>query len=87
MTEYENGAPYADEDWDLPPEALAYVGDTLSRDVRGARAARWRMVIQIYSPTAFKRDRGLAETGLKADRNITDLMQIPGIIKDANREG
>lgn len=22
MTEYENGAPYADEDWDLPPEAL-----------------------------------------------------------------
>lgn len=77
----------AEKQMGLSPDEMAYVGDTLSRDVRGARAARWRMVIQIYSPTAAKRDRGLAETGLKADRNITDLMQIPGIIQDANREG
>ena len=77
----------AEKQMGLTPDELAYVGDTLSRDVRGVRGAGWRLVIQIYSPTAFKRDRGLAETGLKADYNITDLFEVPGIIRDVNREG
>ncbi len=77
----------AEKQMGLRPDELAYVGDTLSRDVRGVRGAGWRLAIQIYSPTAFKRDRGLAGTGLKADRNITDLLQVPGIIREVNREG
>ena len=68
----------------LEPEELAYVGDTLSRDVRGTRAAGWRLAIQIYSPSAARRDAGMAELGYKADYNITDLMEIPGIIEREN---
>lgn len=68
----------------LKPEALAYVGDTLSRDVRGVRAAGWRLAIQIYSPNAARRDAGLAEQGYRADYNINDLMEIPGIIAREN---
>ena len=65
----------------VPFGEMAYVGDTLSRDVRGVRNASWRLCIQIFSPNAAKRDRGLAETGLRADYNITDLSEIPGIIR------
>ena len=59
----------------------------LSRDVRGVRNAGWRLAIQIYSPNAAKRDKGLAELGFQADYNITDLMEIPGIIRKTNEEG
>lgn len=68
----------------LKPEELAYVGDTLSRDVRGTRAAGWRLAIQIYSPSSARRDAGMAELGYRADYNITDLMEIPGIIAREN---
>ena len=71
----------------LSPEELAYVGDTLSRDVRGVRNAGWRLAIQIYSPNAAKRDKGLAELGYQADYNISDLMEIPAIIRKENEEG
>lgn len=77
----------AEKQMGLSPDELAYVGDTLSRDVRGVRGAGWRLAIQIYSPTAAKRDKGLAELGYKADYNITDLMEIPCIIRKANEEG
>lgn len=74
----------AEQELGLRPEELAYVGDTLSRDVRGVRAAGWKLAIQIYSPSAARRDAGLAEQGYRADYNITDLMQIPGIIAREN---
>lgn len=74
----------AEEQLRLGPEELAYVGDTLSRDVRGVRNAGWRLVIQIFSPNAAKRDRGLAEQGCKPDHSITDLMEIPAIIQQEN---
>ena len=77
----------AERQMGLSPEEMAYVGDTLSRDVRGVRGAGWRLAIQIYSLTAAKRDRGLAEMGYKADYNITDLMEIPAIIRKVNEEG
>ena len=77
----------AEKEMGLSPCELAYVGDTLSRDVRGVRNAGWRLAIQIYSPNAAKRDKGLAELGYKADYNITDLMEIPGIIRKVNEEG
>ena len=70
----------------LPPEALAYVGDTLSRDVRGTRNAGWRLAIQIYSPTAARRDQGLAEQGWRADYQIRELWEIPEIIDRENEK-
>ena len=77
----------AEEQMGLGPDELAYVGDTLSRDVRGVRNAGWRLAIQIYSPTAARRDAGLADMGYQADYNITDLIEIPGIIRRVNEEG
>ena len=74
----------AEKELGLPPEELAYVGDTLSRDVRGVRNAGWRLAIQIYSPSAARRDKGLAEMGYKADYNIESLMEIPEIIRREN---
>ena len=74
----------AEQQLGLEPRELAYVGDTLSRDVRGTRAAGWRLAIQIFSPSAARRDAGMAELGYKANYNITDLMQIPDIIAREN---
>ena len=39
----------------LTKEEVVYVGDTISRDIRGARAAGWP-VIQIDNPAAYHRD-------------------------------
>ena len=64
----------------LRPEEMAYVGDTLSRDVRGVRNAGWRLVIQIASPSSWRRDAGMAELGYQADYEIRELTEIPEII-------
>lgn len=42
---------------DLPPAACAYVGDTISRDVSGARRAGYGLAIQIKSFLTDKADR------------------------------
>ena len=66
------------------PEEMAYVGDTLSRDVRGVRNAGWKLIIRIDSPNAARRDKGLAEMGWRADYEIQDLGEIPAIIQKEN---
>lgn len=40
----------------LGPDEVAYVGDTISRDIRGVRNAGWRYMIQIDNPAAYHRD-------------------------------
>ena len=70
----------------LRPEELAYVGDTLSRDVLGARNAGWKLMIQIRSSSGAKRDKGLEDSGLKPDYIIQELNEIPGIICKENEE-
>lgn len=68
----------------LKPEELAYVGDTISRDIRGTRAAGWRLMIQIRNPAVAHRDRGLAPEQWRPDYLISDLSEIPGIIAREN---
>ena len=68
------------------PEELAYVGDTLSRDVLGVRNAGWRLMIQISNPGSAKRDQGLERSGLRPDYLIRELNEIPGIIRRENEE-
>ena len=70
----------AEKELGLGPEELAYVGDTLSRDVKGVRNAGWRLMIQIKNPGAAKRDKGLESSGLRPDYLIEGLEEIPGII-------
>ena len=62
----------------LPPVACAYVGDTVSRDVIGARRARYGLVIQIESFLTDKADRGT--DGVRPDAVIHDLMQVVNLV-------
>lgn len=70
----------------LPPERVAYVGDTISRDVRGARNAGLGLMILIDNPAIAHRDAGLENSGFEPDERIADLIEIPEIIKSINRK-
>ncbi len=65
----------------LSPKELVYVGDTISRDVRGVRNAGWYKVIQIKSTTSARRDKGMESLGLSPDYLIEDLGQVPEIVR------
>lgn len=77
----------AERELGLKPEELAYVGDTISRDVRGVRNAGWRLMIQIRNPSIAYRDKGLENSGFQPDYFIEDLTEIPGIIQWENEQG
>jgi len=62
----------------LPPEACAYVGDTVSRDVIGARRAGFGLVVQIKSFLTSKADRDVV--GVAPDATIHDLVQILDLV-------
>jgi putative hydrolase of the HAD superfamily len=62
----------------LPPFACAYVGDTVSRDVIGARRARYGLAIQIKS---FLTDKADKDTHVQSpDAIIHNLMQVVGLV-------
>ena len=75
----------AEQQLGLKPEELAYVGDTISRDVRGVRNAGWRCMIQIRNPGVAHRDRGLEHSGFAPDYLIEDLAEIPAILIKENQ--
>ena len=68
----------------VPCSEMAYVGDTLSRDVLGCRNAKVALSIQISNPSIAHRDTAFTGTGLAPDVTITDLSEIPGIIRSYN---
>lgn len=65
-------------------EETAYVGDTISRDVLGARNAGLAMMIQIRNPAIAHRDAAFARRGPAPDYLIDELYEIPGIIREYN---
>jgi putative hydrolase of the HAD superfamily len=68
------------------PSEAAYVGDTVSRDVRGARDAGYLATIRIASELTAGADAGFNTRGEEADYLIKDLGEIPGIV-DSLRGG
>ncbi len=64
----------------LAPAECAYVGDTISRDVRGARRAGYGLAIQIRSFLTLQSDTA-AETELP-DAVITDLTQVLDLLSN-----
>lgn len=76
----------AERELGLTPEELAYVGDTISRDVRGVRNAGWRLMIQIRNPSVAHRDAGLEHSGFRPDYMIDGLEEIPAIIQKENQQ-
>jgi len=62
----------------LPPADCAYVGDTVSRDVIGARRAKYGLVIQIKSFLTDKADQGTSS--VLPDAVIHNLMQVVNLV-------
>lgn len=72
----------------LPEEEMAYVGDTISRDVIGARKAGWGLMIRLLHPEAkpkvLQREKALEESGHRPDYTVNTLPEIIDIIKEYN---
>ena len=68
----------------VPCGEMAYVGDTLSRDVLGCRNAGVALSIQIQNPDMAFRDAAFVNTGLAPDVRISDLAEIPDIVRAYN---
>lgn len=73
------------EQMGLTKDECCYVGDTISRDIIGARRADWRCIIQILNPDAARRDAGLESCGCTPDYKVADLGEIPGILDEIRR--
>lgn len=67
---------------DLPPAACAYVGDTISRDVVGARRAGYALSIQIKSFLTSRSDR---ESDVEApDAVVRTLDEVVDVVTSHN---
>ena len=71
----------------LPTAECAYVGDTVSRDVIGARRAGYGLAIQIVSFLTESADRGTED--VRPDAVIRDLTDVVDLVcpQDARRPG
>lgn len=61
-----------------------YVGDTISRDVRGVRNAGWPMMIQIENPRIYYKDEKYRGMGYKPDVLIHELPELTAVL-DAHK--
>ena len=72
----------------LEKHELAYVGDTVSRDVIGVRDAGWAVMIRLLHPEATQetlaREQALEQNGYSPDYTIHALSEIPAIIRAYN---
>lgn len=58
----------------------AYIGDTISRDIIGAKNAEFGLTVQIVNPTTVYRDGKYKNTAFAPDRTIEDLAELPALI-------
>lgn len=66
------------------PGECAYVGDTISRDVRGVRNAGLAIMIKIDNPGVAYKDAAFIGKGYDPDYEIENLSEIPQIIRSYN---
>jgi putative hydrolase of the HAD superfamily len=76
----------AARDLEAKPEESIYVGDTVSRDVRGSRLAGYLASIRIDSMLSGGSDAGFNVEGEDADYHIANLMEIPEIVRGIKEE-
>jgi putative hydrolase of the HAD superfamily len=69
------------------PEECIYVGDTISKDVLGARAAGFMASIRINSGLTKDSDSGLVQKNVEADYLVKNLCEIPDILKNIKNAG
>lgn len=65
----------------LGADEVAYIGDTISRDVRGVRAAGWALMIQIDNPRVRGKDKKFDGMGYEPDYHIRSLPEIAPIVE------
>ncbi len=64
-----------------------YVGDTISRDVLGARNAGLGLIVRINNPSIAHRDVAFqGPDAPKADYVIRELNELPGILRERNHQ-
>ncbi len=71
--------------WDLPPEAVVMVGDTLSEDILGAKRAGLRS-IWFTADVDTLANRALADS-LQPDASTDSLLALPGLIRSLDGAG
>ncbi len=71
---------------EISTDEMAYIGDTLSRDILGSRNAHLPLAIQIINPASEFRDIGFTGTDLKPNFLIKDFNEIPSIIYHFNEK-
>lgn len=68
-------------------EETCYVGDTISRDVIGARNAHLGLVVRLNNPSIAHRDAAFQGADVpKADFVITELYELPEILRTFNQQ-
>ena len=70
----------------LDRHEVCYVGDTISRDVRGVRNARWPLMIQIDNPLTYHKDKKYRGMGFEPDVRIRELSELIPAIEGFNHE-
>lgn len=69
----------------VSPSETCYVGDTISRDVLGARNAGMGLVVRIHNPSIAHRDVGFTGPDApKEDVLIRELYELPDILRQKN---
>ncbi len=61
----------------IPKEEAAYVGDTISRDVRGISNAGWPLMIQIDNPASITKTKKIPRHGIQGRRRDQDARRDP----------
>lgn len=72
-------------DLGLAKEEAIYIGDTISRDVRGTKAAGWR-IIQIDNPLTYHRDAAFRDMGYEPEYFIHRLPEAVEILDRLREE-
>ena len=69
----------------VTPEETGYVGDTISRDVLGARNAHLGLVVRLHNPSIAHRDAAFqGPDAPQADYVIHELYELPEILREIN---
>ena len=66
------------------PEECAYVGDTISRDIIGAKRMHFGAAIQIQSFLSAQKDVGV-DPDLQPDHIIRELPELVDYLEERNR--
>lgn len=65
-------------------DEAAYVGDTISRDIRGTRNAGWPLMIQIDNPLTYRKDEAFRGMGYRPDVWIKELPEVVPAVRKYN---